>query len=132
MKYIPGFKFTINGAVGGVRSTIFNNSGPKPFIKSPIDGLELNIPYEISFIRPIKENGEIISVKYSFVQAVKGRGKKNIEVTYSSIKDAEQVLDSITQSSKPAESEPVNSNLQQRLRERVPLASSQIRSHRKR
>ena len=133
MKYIPGFKFTINGTIGGVRPTIFNSNGPKAFIKSPIEGLELNTPYEISFIRPIKEDGEIKSVKYSFVQSIKGRGKKYIEVTFSSIKEAEIALDSVTQSSKPAlESEPVSSNLQQRLRERTPLASNQIRNHRKR
>lgn len=134
MKYIPGYKFTINGTMGGTRNTIFNNNGPKAFIKSPIEGLELNTPYEISFIRPIKEDGVITSVIYSFVQVIKGRGKKSIDVVFSSIREAENAIDSVVVSPKGSvvDKEPVSSNLQQRLRERTPLASNQIRSHRKR
>lgn len=133
MKYIPGFKFVINGNNGGARQTIFNNNGPKSFLKSPIEGLELNTPYEISYIRPNKENGEIKNVKYSFVQHIKGRGKNYVEVIFNSIKEAELALDSVTQPTKPVvDNEPVSSNLQQRLRERTPLASNQIRNNRKR
>lgn len=134
MKYIPGYKFTINGTIGGTRNTIFNSNGPKSFLKSPIEGLELNIPYEISFIRPIKEDGVITKVIYSFVQVIKGRGKKSIDVVFDSIREAENAIDSVVISPKGSnvEKEPVSSNLQQRLRERTPLASNQIRSHRKR
>ena len=133
MKYIPGFEFIINGTIGGARTTIFNNNGPKSFLKSPIEGLDLNTQYEISFIRPIKEDNVIKCVKYSFIHRIKGRGKKSIEVVFNSIKEAEDVLDLISQSSKQiSENEHVSSNLQQRLRERIPLTSNQIRTHRAR
>lgn len=129
MKYIPGFKFTITSNTGSNRPTIFNNRS-KSFVKSPIPELELNIPYEISLIKPIKEDDIITSVKYTFSQTIKGRGKKLINVSFASIKDAEDILDTITQTSENVSEVQPNSNLQQRLRERSPLAANQVRSHR--
>lgn len=133
MKYIPGFKFTINGTIGGIKQTIFNN-GSKLFVKSPIEGILLNVPCEILFIKPVKEDGVIKNVKYSFIQYVNGRHKQITETVFNSIKEAEDIIDSIIQcSSNPTETNPpVSSNLQQRLRERIPLSSNQIRNHRKR
>lgn len=102
MRYIPGFKFIIKGTntdpnviARGMGRNIFNNN-QKTFVNSPIDGLKLNTLYELSYIKPIYENGNVTKIKYIFTYTVPGVARYRIDVDFNSIKEAEDLFDLIT------------------------------------
>ena len=65
MKYIPGFKFTINS--NSSTGTIWDKNKKKGFIKSPIEKLDLDKEYKIYTIKLIYEDNKLKHLKYTFI-----------------------------------------------------------------
>ena len=95
MKYIPGFKFTINS--NSSTGTIWDKNKKKGFIKSPIEKLDLDKEYKIYTIKPIYEDNKLKHLKYTFISP--NRQRNLIErrvVFFNSAKEADDILDLIT------------------------------------
>jgi len=130
MRYIPGFKFTIVGTQSGAnvnKGNLFNQTKVKTFIKSPIEGLELNRQYELSHIKPIYEDKKVVKVKYVFTRMVPGVARYRKEIIFDSIKDAEAVFDLITNTKEEAPSEERSMSLKDRLANKPRLNLSNVR-----
>jgi len=137
MKYIPGFKFIMLGTQNDSQVRGIKRSplavGSKTFVKSPIDGLDLNKPYELVYIKPIyDDNKNLIHLIYTFTHTIPGvvRYKKNI--TFNSVKEAEDIFDLITNKDSVKNKEQPSDNLREKLMNRTPLSSSDIRNNRNR